>query len=95
MKYCDECGSLIIPKKEKTTGEIKIICRKCGAEYPSDPSEIEDYTLTSDVDKAKHNKLNVVKEKLHKEKLVTSEDREAYEDYFEEIGEEDSSPESP
>jgi DNA-directed RNA polymerase subunit M/transcription elongation factor TFIIS len=94
MKYCDECGSLIIPKKEKTTGEIKIICRKCGAQYPSNPSDIEDYTLSFDVDEAKRDKLNVVKEKLHREKLITSEDREAFEDYFEEISEEDSGTES-
>ena len=94
MIYCNECGSLIIPKKERTTGEILIICKKCGAQYPSDSSDIKDYTLSYDVNTIKHNKIDIAKEKLHREKLITTEDREAFEDFFEEISEEDSGTES-
>ncbi|MDD1779081.1 MAG: hypothetical protein LUQ65_13020 [Candidatus Helarchaeota archaeon] len=94
MIYCNECGSLIIPKKEKTTGKIQITCKKCGAQYPSDSLNIEDYILSFDVNDTLHDKIDIVKEKGHREKLITSEDREAYEDFFHEGSEEDSGSES-
>jgi len=94
MIYCNECGSLIIPKKEKTTGQIQIICKKCGAQYPSNSPDIKDYTLSYDVNATKHDKIDIIKEKLHKDKLITTEDREANEDFFEEMSEEDSGTES-
>ena len=87
MKFCSECGTLLIPRKEKATGEISIICRKCGAEFPPDSSDLEEYKLSFNKGNANQEKIAIIKEHSTKTKLVTDEDRETYEDYFKEIEE--------
>jgi DNA-directed RNA polymerase subunit M/transcription elongation factor TFIIS len=97
MKFCSECGTLLIPKKDKASGEISIICRKCGTEFPPDASDLEEYRLSFNSGTASHDRIAIIKEHSQKAKLVTDEDREAYEDFFketEELPEEDSGAES-
>ncbi|MGQ4832345.1 MAG: transcription factor S [Candidatus Asgardarchaeia archaeon] len=30
MEFCPKCGSLLIPKKDKKTGEVLLVCPSCG-----------------------------------------------------------------
>lgn len=83
MKFCDECGALLVPKKEKGSKTITLVCRKCGAVAAPEPEEIGDYRISSDLNNVNREKIEVVKEKGRKVKRVTDEDREAYEDFFE------------
>ncbi|MHA1652160.1 MAG: hypothetical protein ACTSYB_18415 [Candidatus Helarchaeota archaeon] len=85
MKFCDECGALLVPKKDKKSNKFVLVCRKCGNKVTPDPNskEIDDYVIASDLNHVPHEKIEVVKEKGRRRKRVTDEDREAFEDFFE------------
>ncbi|NVM53879.1 MAG: hypothetical protein HWN66_09270 [Candidatus Helarchaeota archaeon] len=83
MKFCDECGALLVPRKEKGNKKVILVCRKCGHKVTPDSSEISDYVIASDLNHVTREKIEVVKEKTRRTKRVTDEDREAFEDFFE------------
>ncbi len=83
MKFCDECGALLVPKKEKGSKKISLICRKCGNKLTTDPEEVSDYKISSDLNHVTREKIEIIKEKSRRVKRVTGEDREAFEDFFE------------
>ncbi len=83
MQFCDECGALLVPKKDKKSNKFVLICRSCGNKVTPDSAEIEDYVISSDLNNVPREKIEVVKESNRKHKRVTDEDREAYEDFFE------------
>lgn len=83
MKFCDECGALLVPKKDKKSNKFLLICRKCGNEVTPNSSEIDDYVIISDLNHVPREKIEVVKGRARKRKRVTDEDREAFEDFFE------------
>lgn len=83
MKFCDECGALLVPKKEKGNKKVQLICRKCGNKVTPDPEEVSDYKISSNLNHVNREKIEVVKEKSRRVKRVTLEDREAFEDFFE------------
>ena len=83
MQFCDECGALLVPRKEKGTKKLVLVCRKCGNEVTPDSAEISDYVISSDLNHVTREKIEVVKEKTRKTRRVTNEDREAFEDFFE------------
>ncbi|MHA1265674.1 MAG: hypothetical protein ACTSRS_10630 [Candidatus Helarchaeota archaeon] len=83
MKFCDECGALLVPKKEKGSKKIVLVCRKCGNKVTPAPEEMGDYKISSDLNHVTREKIEVVKEKIRKVRRVTNEDREAFEDFFE------------
>lgn len=83
MKFCEECGALLVPKVEKKSDQVLLICRKCGNTVTPDTPEEVDYVIESDLNHVNREKINVYKEPLKKTKRVTDEDREAFEDFFE------------
>ena len=60
-----------------------LVCRKCGNKVIPDSAEIEDYKISSDLNHVPREKIEVIKEKSIRRKRVTDEDREAFEDFFE------------
>ena len=83
MKFCEECGSLLVPKVEKKSDKVLLICRKCGNTVTPDATEKVDYVIESDLNHVNREKINVIKEPTKKVKRITDEDREAFEDFFE------------
>ncbi|MFX1295051.1 MAG: hypothetical protein ACFFD2_09405 [Promethearchaeota archaeon] len=83
MQFCNECGALLVPKKDNTSNKFFLICRKCGNKVSPDSAEIADYVITSDLNHVPREKIEVLKEKTKRGKRVTDEDREAFEDFFE------------
>jgi len=83
MNFCNECGALLYPKKEKETGTIILYCKKCGNEVTQDLTDIDDYVITCNLNHVNREKIGVIKGKNHRHKLITSEEREAFEDFFE------------
>ena len=81
MKFCDECGALLVPKKEKKSNKVVFVCRKCGNKVTPESEEVGDYVITSDLHHVNRDKIEVVKES-RKVKRITNEDREAFEDFF-------------
>ena len=76
MKFCENCGNMIIPKNRK------LYCKACNEEFDLDVSKKEDYTI---VKKIRHDEKEsapiVVKEGLKSER-ISAQDRKAFEDYF-------------
>ena len=76
MKFCENCGNMLIPKNRK------LYCKACDEEFDLDASKKEDYTL---VKKIRHDEKEsapiVVKEGLKSER-ISAQDRKAFEDYF-------------
>ena len=83
VKFCEECGALLVPKKDKKSNKFVLVCRKCGNTVAPESEEISEYVISSDLNHVPREKIEVVKEKIRKVKKVTDEDREAYEDFFE------------
>ena len=83
MKFCDECGALLVPKKDKKSNTFILVCKKCGYQVTPASEEINDYVIASDLNHVPREKIEVVKEKSRRIKRVTDEDREAFEDFFE------------
>jgi DNA-directed RNA polymerase subunit M/transcription elongation factor TFIIS len=83
VKFCDECGALLVPKVEKKSDKVLLVCRKCGNTVTPDTTETVDYVIESDLNHVNREKINVFKEPAKKVKRITDEDREAYEDFFE------------
>ena len=83
MKFCDECGALLVPKVEKKSDKVLLVCRKCGNTVTPEPTEEVDYVIESDLNHVNREKINVFKEPAKKVKRITDEDREAFEDFFE------------
>jgi DNA-directed RNA polymerase subunit M/transcription elongation factor TFIIS len=83
VKFCDECGSLLVPKVEKKSDKVLLVCRKCGNTVTPDATEKVDYVIESDLNHVNREKINVFKEPIKKVKRITDEDREAFEDFFE------------
>ncbi len=83
MKFCDECGALLVPKVEKKSDKVLLVCRKCGNTVTPDTTEEVDYVIESDLNHVNREKINVFKEPAKKVKRITDEDREAFEDFFE------------
>jgi len=76
MKFCKNCGNMLIPKNRK------LYCKACNEEFDLDVSKKEDYTI---VKKIRHDEKEsapiVVKEGLKSER-ISAQDRKAFEDYF-------------
>jgi DNA-directed RNA polymerase subunit M/transcription elongation factor TFIIS len=83
VKFCEECGALLVPKKEKKTNKVTLVCRSCGNKSTPEEEEVKDYVIASDLNHVTHDKFEVIKEKSNKVKRVTNDDREAFEDFFE------------
>lgn len=83
VKFCDECGALLVPKKEKKTNKVTLVCRSCGRKETPEDEEVKDYVIVSDLNNVIRDKFEVIKEKSQRVKRVTDEDREAFEDFFE------------
>jgi DNA-directed RNA polymerase subunit M/transcription elongation factor TFIIS len=52
MRYCDKCGSLLLPSK-KQKGELVFNC-PCGEVYTFGPDDKKTYKLTDSIDNTKH-----------------------------------------
>ena len=76
MKFCDNCGNLLVPKNGK------LHCKACEEEFDLDTSKTEDYTIKKSI---KHDEKEsapiVVKESLKGDR-ISGDDRKAYEDLF-------------
>lgn len=75
MRFCDNCGNMLIPK------EGKLYCKACEEEFDLGTSK-GDYKIQK---KFRHDEIEsapiIVKEGLRGEK-ISNEDRKAYEDLF-------------
>ncbi|MHA1267095.1 MAG: hypothetical protein ACTSRS_17785 [Candidatus Helarchaeota archaeon] len=80
MDFCEECGSLLLPKK--LNGKIKLVCKKCGFQIRVNRTKLEDYIIDSNLNNVKKEKIEIVKGKLKQPHKIIMEEREAYEDYF-------------
>ena len=76
MKFCENCGNLLIPKNGK------LLCKACEEEFDLDTSKTEDYTIKKSI---KHDEKEsapiIVKESLRGER-ISGDDRKAFEDRF-------------
>lgn len=75
MRFCPDCENIIIPKNNR------LFCRACEKEFELDP-ETNDYKI---VKKIKHNESEfetLIVRKALKNKRISTEDREAYEELF-------------
>ncbi len=90
MEFCDECGALLFPQSDKKSGKVMLICKKCGNKVPQPTVDISEYTINSNLANVNRDKIPVLKTKPTKHKRVTKEDREAYEEFFEDENESSS-----
>lgn len=76
MKFCENCGNLLIPRNRK------FYCKACDEEFDLDLSKKEEYKI---VKKIRHDEKEsapiIVKEGLKSER-ISAQDRKAFEDYF-------------
>ncbi|MCK4381149.1 MAG: hypothetical protein KAW51_08440 [Candidatus Lokiarchaeota archaeon] len=76
MRFCDQCGNLLVPKNGK------LHCKACEEEFEIDTSKPEDYKIKKSI---KHDESEsapiVVKENLRRNR-ISGDDRKAYEDLF-------------
>lgn len=56
MKYCDECGGIVVPKKENESSLF--VCRSCGKQYEKE----EDEDLVLKEEKEESNGINVAED---------------------------------
>ena len=83
MEFCEECGSLMFPKYEKKNRKYALICKKCGNKVQPNARDLENYVLSYEINPLKREKIWVVKGKNSRNRKITQEDREAFEDIFE------------
>lgn len=41
MDFCSKCGSRLLPKKDKTTNSVELVCLKCGSKKQLTNGKIE------------------------------------------------------
>lgn len=84
MKFCEKCGNVLLPKKNKSV----LFCKVCNKEISiSDPKEdLTEYKRRNQnkkkIETKKALKTAIIRENENKE-LITEEERDAYEDLFE------------
>jgi DNA-directed RNA polymerase subunit M/transcription elongation factor TFIIS len=77
-------------QKRQKSNEILLICRSCGRKVEPESTEIHDYVISSDLNHVPREKIEVLKQRVRKISRVIDEDRETFEDFFDD----DSSVES-
>ncbi|MGV9173545.1 MAG: hypothetical protein ACOC44_14950 [Promethearchaeia archaeon] len=75
IKFCPECGNLLMPKKKK------LYCKTCDKSFEFKNDELEEYKIKK---KIKHDEdiAPVVFKKDMRSSKISLEDRKAYEEYF-------------
>ena len=74
MEFC-ECGSLLVPTKDKKTGNILLVCNACGKVY--DPNKLKaDYEIKAKVDHKENEVLEVIEEDVVNGPSISEEERE-------------------
>ncbi|MHA1129709.1 MAG: hypothetical protein ACTSQI_14295 [Candidatus Helarchaeota archaeon] len=82
MDFCEECGALMFPRYEKKSRKYVMICKRCGNQTQLRSTALEDYILTYSIPPLKKEKICVIKGKHGNTQRITEEEREAFEDYF-------------
>lgn len=77
-------------QKRQKSNEILLICRSCGRKVEPESTEIHDYVISFDLNHVPREKIEVLKQRVRKISRVIDEDRETFEDFFDD----DSSVES-
>ena len=84
--FCEECGSILLPKK----GGETLFCRVCNKEYPiANKEHLSNYkssnrTVISQKERLKKQKAKTaIIDKDTRTPSISEDDRDAYEDYFE------------
>lgn len=88
MRFCDKCGKLLKPKKDKEG--IKLVCLKCGYQKTSSGEE-EMYKVTIEVKHSPREEVITVTTPLRRKKegLEEEEREESYRQVLEFMGEEE------
>ena len=77
MRFCDNCGNMLVPKNGK------LYCKACEEEFELDSSKTDDYKIVKTIrHDEKESAPIVVKEGLRGER-ISADDRKAYEEMFE------------
>ena len=63
LKFCDECGALLFPKKEVGSEDFVMVCRKCGKITVSNAINRDDYVLTYHFEHLRQERIPVIKTK--------------------------------
>jgi DNA-directed RNA polymerase subunit M/transcription elongation factor TFIIS len=74
MKFCPVCDNMLIPKGQK------LYCRICNKEYRL--LSKEDYVFARTIDHDEEELSPIIIENPSEEDHISTEDREAYEDFF-------------
>ena len=76
MKFCENCGNMLIPRNRK------LYCKACNEEFDLDVSKKEDYKIVKKIrHDEKENAPIIIREGLKSER-ISAQDRKAFEDYF-------------
>jgi DNA-directed RNA polymerase subunit M/transcription elongation factor TFIIS len=76
MKFCEECGNMLLPKKGV------LFCRICKKDFKSKEADINAYKIKKKVTKIQKSQITPIIEEEYETRIITEEDRKAYEEYF-------------
>ena len=82
MEFCEECDGLLVPKKDKKTGKMVLVCQICGKVYPAEKKK-DEYELKAEIKHKENEKLEVVTESDEEYKISEEEREELLEQYRE------------
>jgi DNA-directed RNA polymerase subunit M/transcription elongation factor TFIIS len=76
MEFCEECGNMLLPKKGT------LFCRICKKEFKVKQNVLDTYKVKKKTNKGQRRQLTQIIEDHDDEKIITEDDRAAYEEYF-------------
>ena len=92
-EFCSKCGNILLPKRNKKV----LFCRVCNEEFPLDHNKaaLEKYKGNKATKKTKDQRAyrTAIITDTSKVAVIEEEEREAYEDFFENEPGESESPE--
>ena len=83
MEFCPKCEALLFPRKDN--GKVILVCKKCGFEGEAE-GETE-YKLVVKIPHSDSEKIAIVEGSARKK--ISEEEREAFEDYYRGIEEDE------
>lgn len=82
MKFCETCGNVLLPKRNKSV----LFCKVCNKDYPLESKKELELYKRKQPNKKKTSAKNALKTAIvtdaDRSRQISEEDREAYEDLF-------------
>ncbi len=82
MEFCEECDGLLVPRRDKKSKKMMLVCQVCGKKYDAEKKK-EEYELREQIKHKENEKLEVVADMDEEFKISEEEREELLEQYRE------------